>query len=47
MRDLKEVHSSSYINSVLIEALKDFNIEYNIKRLVIFISLIFFKILIN
>ena len=36
MQDLKEIHSRSYMNSVLLEALKDFNIEYNIERLVFF-----------
>jgi len=36
MKDLKEIHSGSYMNSVLLEALKDYNIEYNIKRLEIF-----------
>ena len=36
MQDLKEIHFGFYLNSVLLEALKDFNIEYNIERLVFF-----------
>jgi hypothetical protein len=32
MKDLKEIHSSLYINSVLLETLKDYNIEYNITK---------------
>ena len=32
MRDLKDKHSSVYLNEVLLESLKDFNIEYNITR---------------
>jgi hypothetical protein len=30
MRDLKDIYSSKYINSVLLKALKVYNIEYNI-----------------
>ena len=30
MRDLKDIYSNKYINSVLLEALKVYNIEYNI-----------------
>jgi hypothetical protein len=32
MKDLKDIHSSKYMNSVLLEALKAFGIEYNITR---------------
>ena len=32
MRDLKDIYSGKYINSVLLEALKVYNIEYNITR---------------
>jgi hypothetical protein len=32
MKDLKEPHSGSHINLVLLETLKEYNIEYNITR---------------
>jgi len=32
MRDLKDIYSSKYMNSVLLEALKVYNIKYNIIR---------------
>ena len=32
MKDLSDIHSGIYMNSVLIEALKQYNIEYNITR---------------
>jgi hypothetical protein len=32
MKDLKDIHSSSYMNLVLLETLKEYNIEYNITR---------------
>jgi hypothetical protein len=32
MKDLKEPHSGTYINSVLLETLREYNIEYNINR---------------
>jgi hypothetical protein len=32
MKDLKDIHSSKYMNSVLLELLEDFGIEYNITR---------------
>jgi hypothetical protein len=32
MKDLKDIHSGKYMNSVLLEALREFNIEYNITR---------------
>jgi hypothetical protein len=32
MKDLKDIYSGNYINRVLLEALKEFNIEYNITR---------------
>jgi len=32
MKDLKEPHSGSYMNSVLLETLKEYNIEYNITK---------------
>jgi hypothetical protein len=32
MKDLKEVHSGIYMNSVLLETLREYNIEYNITR---------------
>jgi hypothetical protein len=37
MKDLSDVHSGVYINKVLLEALKDYNIEYNIIRYLILI----------
>jgi hypothetical protein len=30
MKDLKDIHSGRYMFSVLLKALKEFNIEYNI-----------------
>jgi hypothetical protein len=32
MKDLSDIHSSAYMNSVLLETLKEYNIEYNITR---------------
>jgi len=32
MKDLKDIHSGSYINLVLLETLKEYNIKYNITR---------------
>jgi hypothetical protein len=32
MRDLKDKHSSIYLNQVLLKTLKDFNIKYNINK---------------
>jgi hypothetical protein len=32
MKNLKDIHSSKYINTILLETLKDFNIEYNITK---------------
>jgi hypothetical protein len=32
MKDLSDIHSGVYMNSVLIETLKQYNIEYNITR---------------
>jgi hypothetical protein len=32
MKDLKDIHSGKYMNLVLLEALEDFGIEYNITR---------------
>ena len=32
MKDLSDIHSGVYMNLVLIEALKQYNIEYNITR---------------
>jgi hypothetical protein len=32
MKDLKDIYSGQYINKVLLEALKQYNIEYNITR---------------
>ena len=32
MKDLKEPHSGTYINLVLLETLREYNIEYNINR---------------
>jgi len=32
MKDLKDIHSGRYMFSVLLEALKEFNIEYNITK---------------
>jgi hypothetical protein len=36
MRELSDIHSGIYMNSVLLETLKEFDIEYNIIRYVIF-----------
>jgi hypothetical protein len=32
MKDLKDIHSGQYINKVLLEALEQYNIKYNITR---------------
>jgi hypothetical protein len=32
MRDLLDIHLGVYINKVLLETLKEFNIKYNITR---------------
>jgi hypothetical protein len=32
MKDLLDIYSGEYINKVLLEALKEYNIEYNITR---------------
>jgi hypothetical protein len=32
MKDLSDIHSSVYMLSVLLNALKEYNIEYNITR---------------
>jgi hypothetical protein len=32
IKDLKDIYSGKYINEVLLETLKDFNIKYNIIR---------------
>jgi hypothetical protein len=32
MKDLKEPYSSIYINSVLLETLREYNIKYNINK---------------
>ena len=32
MKDLADIHSGHYINKLLLEALKEYNIEYNITR---------------
>jgi hypothetical protein len=32
MKDLKDIYSSQYINTVLLNTLKEYNIEYNIIR---------------
>jgi hypothetical protein len=32
MKDLKDIHSGSYMNLVLLETLKEYEIEYNITR---------------
>jgi len=32
MKDLKDIYSGKYMNSVLLEALKAYSIEYNITR---------------
>jgi len=32
MKDLKDIYSGKYMNSVLLKALREFNIEYNITR---------------
>jgi hypothetical protein len=36
MKDLSDKHSGVYMNSVLLEALKHYNIEYNINRYLVF-----------
>ena len=35
MKDLKEPHFNTYMNSVLLKTLKEYNIEYNIIKQVI------------
>ena len=30
MKDLKDIHSGQYMNTVLLDTLKEYNIEYNI-----------------
>lgn len=42
MKGLSDIHSGEYMNTVLLEALKDYNIEYNITRLVILIIFNYF-----
>ena len=32
MKDLKDIYSGNYMNLVLLETLKEYNIEYNITR---------------
>jgi hypothetical protein len=32
MKDLADIYSGHYINKLLLEALKEYNIEYNITR---------------
>ena len=32
MKDLKDIHLGVYMNSVLLDTLKEYNIEYNITR---------------
>jgi hypothetical protein len=32
MKDLKDIYSGNYMNSVLLETLKEYNIEYNITK---------------
>ena len=32
IKDLKDIYSSQYINTVLLDTLKEYNIEYNITR---------------
>jgi hypothetical protein len=32
MKDLKNIYSGQYMNKVLLEALKQYNIKYNITR---------------
>lgn len=32
MKDLKDKHSDLYLNKVLLETLREYNIEYNITR---------------
>ena len=32
MKDLKDIYSGQYINMVLLDTLKEYNIEYNIIR---------------
>jgi hypothetical protein len=37
MKSLSDIHSRSYMNKVLLEALIDFNIEYNIIKYIFII----------
>jgi hypothetical protein len=39
MKDLLDINSGIYMNSMLLEALKEFNIKYNIIRLIIIFKL--------
>ena len=32
MKDLKDIYSGQYMNTVLLDTLKEYNIEYNIIR---------------
>ena len=32
MKDLKDIYNGKYMNSVLLKALREFNIEYNITK---------------
>jgi hypothetical protein len=32
MKDLSDIHSGEYMNKVLLKALKEYNIEYNITK---------------
>jgi hypothetical protein len=41
MKDLSDKHSGVYINKVLLEALKEFDIEYHITRYILILILIF------
>ena len=44
MKDLSDVHSGVYMNKVLLEALEQYNIEYNIMRYLILFLINFLKI---
>jgi hypothetical protein len=47
MKDLSDIYSSVYMNSIPLEALKEFNIEYNITRLINFLYFLYFKSLLT